>query len=83
MAARKFISLFEPQHPCVQECDGRWVVAYERRGRYVVPGHTGLKDAPNAYVGDLKEGSKYGYVYSNKRDAIERAKELFPYRSAA
>jgi len=79
---RRFTDLFagEPSHPCVQSLNGKWVVAYERRGLFVVPGHTGKQDSPSAYVGDLAEGSKYGYVYSNKRDAIERAKELFPYR---
>jgi hypothetical protein len=79
---RRFVDLFagEPVHPCVQSVNGKWVVAYERNGRFVVPGHTGMKDNPNAFVGDLTEGSKFGYVYSNKRDAVERAKELFPYR---
>jgi hypothetical protein len=79
---RRFVDLFkgEPTHPCVQSVNGKWVVAYERGGRFVVPGHTGMKDSPLAFVGDLTEGSKYGYVYSNKRDAVERAKELFPYR---
>jgi hypothetical protein len=79
---RRFADLFksEPSHPCVTAFNDKWVVAYERQGRFVIPGHTGMKDSPTAYVGELTEGSKYGYVYSNKRDAIERARELFPYR---
>lgn len=57
----------------------KWVVAYMRGDRYVIPAHTGNKDAPLAYVGSLEEFGHLGYVYAREADAVKRARELFPY----
>ena len=57
----------------------KWVVAYKRGDQYVIPAHTGQKDAPLAYVGSLEEFAHLGYIYARETDAIKRARDLFPY----
>ena len=61
----------------------KWVVAYQHGDRFIIPAHTGQKDAPLAYVGSLEEFAHLGYIYARQGDAIKRAAELYPYHNTA
>lgn len=61
----------------------KWVVAFARGDRWVIPAHTGNVNAPLAYVGRLEDFAHLGYVYTNERDARKRAAELFPLAGSA
>ena len=67
----------------VVQFGAKWVVAWKRGDRYIIPAHTGHKDAPLAYVGTLEEFAHLGYIYARQGDAIKRANELYPYHNTA
>jgi hypothetical protein len=61
----------------------KWVVAYRRGDCYIIPAHTGVKDAPLAYVGTLEEFAQFGYLYARQGDAVKRATEIYPFHNTA
>ena len=62
----------------IHEIDGRYVVAIPfSRGGFLTPGRDG-----EAYFGRSPD-LKMGFHYSHKRDAIKRARQLFPEDSHA
>jgi len=64
----------------VQVPDGRWFVAYRQGDLFVAPVHVVHRlYHGNVVVGSLREISAFGYGFTHRKDALARARDLYPY----
>lgn len=65
----------------VQVPDGRWLVAYRRGDLYVAPVHIVHRlYHGNVLVTDsLREVAACGYGFTHRKDALAKARDLYPY----
>lgn len=65
----------------LQVPDGRWMVAYRRGDLYVAPVHTVHRFYHGNVVvtASLRDVAACGYGFTHHRDALAKARDLYPY----